>query len=281
MSSERLNPIISLNNLNENEMVFLNPNKVKDSYFISIRRDFEGQYLPLISDGLENSFYDDKPKNWLYCPKINKFNTEDGRKTMVCDFFMTDPNKNLLPSAESWIALFKTKIVNKCLVHLLNVFENKFKNDKIYRRLLDSSEIRNDSWSRLLYFEGMPSLRLKINMTNEAVGQQQKILTTFYRYDQKNISSGIFERINPLLITNSFRAKILLRVSSIYFDKDTVNLQLKLERALISEFFPKIPEQIFMGSSMKETQKKQFEKAITPSQSFFSDNQFEKLNIEP
>ena len=149
-------------------------------------------------------------------------------------------------------------------------------------------EIRNDSWSRLLYFDGMPSLRLKINMTNEAVGQPQKILTTFYRYDQKNISSGIFERINPLVITNSFRAKILLRVSSIYFDKDTVNLQLKLERALISEFFPKIPEQIFMGSSMKETEyKKQSEKVITPSnkisrsQTFFSDNPFEQLRIEP
>ena len=144
---------------------------------------------------------------------------------------------------------------------------------------MDSPEIRNGSWGRLLYFDGMPALRLKINMTMNEIGQPQKILTTFYRYDQKNISSGIFERINPLLITYSFRAKILIRVCSIYFDKDAVNLQLKLERCLVSEFYPKIPEQIFMGSSMK--QKKQFEKAITPGQSFFSDNQFEKLNIEP
>ena len=33
MSSERINPIISLNNLNENEIVFLNPNKAKEFIF--------------------------------------------------------------------------------------------------------------------------------------------------------------------------------------------------------------------------------------------------------
>ena len=153
---------------------------------------------------------------------------------------MTDSNKKLLPSAECWIELFKSKIANKCLVHILNVFENKFKNDdKIYRRLLDSPEIRNGSWSRLLYFEGMPALRLKINITTEEIGKPQRILTNFYRYDTKNISTGLFERINPLLITNRFRAKIVIRVCSIYFDKDTVNLQLKLERCLVSEFFQK------------------------------------------